>query len=206
MSDDDVEEDTYMQSSRTNNAAQSNIKKGVSSVEDEEDDYESMYADEESDDETPIEEPPAPKGQSKKKPAATPKQNVKSTPTSPRQSTSLNNGAERGTSRKGSRTNNAARSKTKGAVYDDEEYYDDEIPVVDPVASEPRSKKKKKKPTSTPKQRVESAPVYPQYGNSFTNGSGNMLNHNVANLYQSTIEDAFNDNSVNTFSGRRKPA
>lgn len=153
-SDDDVEEGTSTQSSRSN---------------DDEDDYDSMYADEEPDDEVPIDELPAPKGQSKKRPGATPKQNMKSTPMSPQHSTSLNDGVKGGTTRKGSQTKNAARSKTKKA----------------------------------PKQKVGLAPVYPQFSNSFINGSGNMVNDNVGNLNYSIIEDAFNDNSVNSFNGRR---
>jgi len=199
-----VEEST---SRRTNNVSQSKVKRGVSPVDDDEDDCESMYAAEEYG-EKPVDDRPAPKGESKKRSASTPKPKVKSTPTSSQHPTSFNNGVEESTSRQRSRTNNTARSKTKkraSSVYDDEEY-DAEIPAVDPVASEPRSKKTKKRPTLTPKQKAESAPVSPQYANSFSNGSGNMINHNIGNYYYSTIEDAFNDNSVNTFNGRRKPA
>lgn len=201
--DEDVEAGTSRQGSRTNNTAQSKTKKGVSPVHD----------DEEYDKEIPIDEPLAPKGQKKKKTVSTPKQKEKSTPVSPRYSISdftFNNGVKEGTSRQGSRTNNAAQSKTKKSespVYSDEEY-DTEIPVVDPVASE-RQSKKKKNPISTPKQKEKQAPVSPQYsisGFTFNNGPGNMTNQNVGNIYNSTIEDAFNDNSVNTFHGRRKPA
>jgi len=189
--DEDVEEGTSRQGSRTNNAAQSKMKKGASLVQDSEDDYESMYADEEDHEEIPIDDPPAPKEQLKKKPVSIPQQKAKST------------------SRQGSRTNNAARSKTKkraSPVYDDDNEDDEEIPDDEPVPPKSQSKKKGR-PSPTPKQKVKSAPVSPQISNSFSNVSGNMINSNVGNLYHSVIEDAFNDNSVNVFAnGRRKPA
>jgi hypothetical protein len=195
-----VEEGTSGQDSQTNNAAQS---KRVSS----------LYDDEEYDKEKPIDDPLAPKGQLKKNSVSTPKQKAKSE--SPQYSISdftFNNGVEGSTSRQGSRTNNAAQSKTKkrvNPVQDDDEEYDAETPDVDsdPVPLERQSKKKK--PISTPKQKAKSAPVSPQYsisGFTFNNGSGYMTNENVGNIYNSTIEDAFNDNSVNVFNGKRKPA
>jgi hypothetical protein len=120
-----------------------------------------------------------------------------------------------GPSRQRSRTTNAAQSKTKKRVSsvdddDDEEYNTDvhHVPVSDPVT--PKEKpKKKKRPSSTPKQKVESTPVSPQYsisGFSFNNGPGNMANLNVGNIYHSSISDAYNDNSTNSFPGKRKPA
>jgi len=204
--DEDVDEGTSRQGSRTNNAAQSKMKKGTSPV---------TVHDGEHHEEIPIDDPPVPKEQIKKKSGvSTPKQKVKSTPVSPQRPTSLNNGAGEDTSRKGSRrTNNAARSKTKkraSPVDDDDDDDDDneednaEIPDVEPVTPKPQSKKKGR-PSPTPKQKVKSAPVYPQISNTFSNVSGNMINQNVGNLYHSVIEDAFNDNSVN-FYGRRKPA
>lgn len=199
-SDEDVDE---------GNAAQSKTKKRVSSVSDEE-----VYDDdEEYDKETPIDDPP------------TSKQKVKSTPVSSQHTTSdftTNNGVKEGTFRQGSRTNNAAPSKTRrraSPVHDDEDDEDSEYhtappPVVDPVASSEQQqpkKKKKKKPISTPNEKVRSTPMSPQYsisGFTFANGSGNMVNNNVGNIHDLTIEDAFNDNSVNTFYAgeRRKPA
>ena len=207
--DDDVAEGTSRQGSRTNNAPQSKIKRGASPVNDYEE-YESMYAEEEYD-EISTDDPPAPKEQIKKKSASTPKQKLKSTPMSPQHSTSFKYGAEESASRQGSRTNNAARSKTKKRAspeYDDDEESDTEVPVVDPVppGSQSKKKKKKKRPIATPKQNAGLSPVTPQYLNSFNNGSGTMINQNVGNFHYSTVEDAFNDNSENTFSGRRKPA
>lgn len=121
---------------------------------------------------------------------------------------------QEGTSRQGSRTRttNAAQPKTKKAVNpvddDEEQHHSAKRPVSDPVAPK-RQSKKKKKPASTPQRKVEPAPVYPQYsisGFSFNNDSGNMANVNVGNIYNSTISDSGNDNSVNTFHGKRKPA
>ena len=190
------------QGSRTNNAAQSKTKKRVSS----------LYDEEEYDKEKPINDRLAPKGQLKQNSVSTPKQKAKSVP--PQYSISdftFNNGVEGSTSRQGSRTNNATQPKAKkrvDPVHDDDEEYDAETPDVDPVPLE-RQAKKKKKPISTPKQEAKSAPVSPQYsisGFAFNNGSGYMTNQNVGNIYNSTIEDSFNDNSVNVFNGKRKPA
>jgi len=89
-------------------------------------------------------------------------------------------------------------------VDDEDEEYNTDVPVT-PKAQP----KKKKKPVSTPKHKVESTPASPQYsisGFSFNNGSGNMANVNVGNTYHSSISDAYNDNSTNTFQGKRKPA
>jgi hypothetical protein len=185
-------------------------KKRVGSVCDEEEAYDD---DEEYDKEIPSDDPLAPKGQLKKKSVSAPKPKVKSTPVSPQYSTSdftFNNGVEEGTFRHGSRKNSAAQSKTKkrvSSVHDDDEEYDAE---TDPEVLE-RQSKKKRKPISTPKQKVKSAPVSPKYstpGFTLNNGSGYMSNLNMGNIVNSTIEDSFNDNSVNTsgFNGRRKPA
>jgi hypothetical protein len=184
-SEDYVEESTSRQGSRTNNATQSKIKEVTPAHvdSDDSDECESMYADEEYDDEL------------KNKSAST-KQNSKTTPMSAQHSTSFSNGAKESTSRQGSRTNSAAQPKTKkrtSTVHRDEER-DTEIPMVDP-------KKKKKK---TPKPKAESTPVYPQYSTNISNGSGNMYNHEVGNFKFSTIQDAFNDNSVNTIYGERR--
>jgi hypothetical protein len=199
-----VEGGTSGQGSRTNNATQSKTKKRVSSSYDDDEEY---------DKEKPIDDPLAPKGQFRKNSVSNPKQKAKSVPQAPQYSISdftFNNGVEGSTSRQGSRTNNAAQSKTEKMVnplHDDDEEYDAETPDVDPVPLERQSKKKK--PISTPKQKTKSAPVSPQYsisGFNFNNGSGHMTNQNVGNIYNSTIEDAFNDNSVNVFNGKRKPA
>ena len=192
------------QGSRTNNAAQSKTKARVSSVyDDEELEYDS---------EVPIDDTKTPKGQSKmKKPVSTPKQKAKSTPVSPQYSVSdftFNNGVEGNTSRQGPRTKNTAQSKTKtrvSPVHDDEEH-DSQIPIDDPPA--PKRQSKKKKSFSTSKQKVKSTPVpvSPQYsisGFTFNNGSGNMTNMDIGNIYSSSLSDAYNDNSVNR---RRKPA
>ena len=166
------------------------------------------------DTERPIDDPQAPKGQPKKKKSvSTPMQKEKSTPVSPQYSISdftFNNGAGEGSSKQGSRTKNAAQLKTKKRVnleYDDEGY-DAEVPIDDPIT--PKGQPKKKRLNSTPKQKVKSPPVSPpvspQYsisGFTFNNDSGNMTNMNVGNIYNSTITDAYNDNSVNW---RRKPA
>lgn len=115
---------------------------------------------------------------------------------------------EEGHSRQRSRTTNATKSQTKkrvSPVDDDDEEYNTDVPVT-PKA---QPKKKKKRPVLTPKQKVESTPVSPQYsisGFSFNNGSGNMANLNVGNIYHSSISDAYNDNSTNAFQGKRKPA
>jgi hypothetical protein len=205
-----VEEGTSRQGSRTNNATQSKNKKELTPVtvhDDSEDECESMYANEESEDELPFDDPPVPKEQLKKRSASTSNQKPKSTPMSPQRPQHFSNGVKESTSTQGSRTNNAAQSKTKkraSPVYEDET----EIPVVDPVASEPQPKKKNTKKTH-PKQKVEStpSPVHPQYSTTISNGSGNMFNHDVGNFKFSTIQDALNDNSVNIIYGdRRKPA
>ena len=147
------------------------------------------------DTETPIDDPQAPKGQPKKKKSvSTPKQKEKSASVSPQYSISdftFNNGAGEGNSKQGSRTKNAAQSKTKKRVnpeYDDEGY-DTEVPVDEPIA--PKGQSKKKKPISNPKQKVKSPPVSPpmspQYsisGFTFNNDSGNMTNMNVGNILQ----------------------
>ena len=202
-------EGTSRQGSRTNKAAQSKTRKGVNPVDD----------DEEYDKEIPIDEPLDPEEQLDRRCFSVPKQKRKPTSLSPQYSISdlnFNNGVEEGTSRQGS-TNNATQSKTRrtrrrrseSPAYDDEEY-DTETPDVEPVPLE--QSKKKKKPISTSKQKKKSTPVSPtspQYsisGFTFNNGgSGTMTNHNIGNIYNSTIEDAFNDNSVNLH-GRRKPA
>ena len=197
-----MEEGTFRQGSRTNNAAQS--KKTKARVISDSDDDEEHDAD--------LEEPnddllPPKRQRSKRKNVSTPNQKAKSTPVSPQYSVSdftFNNGMGEGTPRQGSRTKNAAQSKTKNPAYDDDEEYDAEIPVNDPPA--PKGQSKKKKAASTPKQKVNSTPVSPQYsisGFTFNNDSGNMTNMNVGNIYNSTISDAYNDNSVNW---RRKPA
>lgn len=177
--DEDADEGTFRQGSRTNNAARVSPVQDDEDDEDDEDMNDSMYEDDdERDEEISNDDLPASKENLKRKPFPTPKKNVKSTPVSPQRSNTFNNGVEENTSRQGSQTKNGARSKTK----------------------------KKKRPNPTPKQKVEPTPMSPpQYSNSFVNGSGNMWNHNVGNFNNSVVEDAFNDNSVNHF-GRRKPA
>ena len=106
---------------------------------------------------------------------------------------------EEGTSRQGSRTNNAAQSKTKARVIsasDDDEEHDTEVPNDDPLP--PKGQQSKRKNVSTPNQKVKSTPVSPPYsiaGFTFTNGSGNMTIVNVGNLHNSATSDSFNDNS-----------
>ena len=164
-----------------------------------------------------------------------------------------------GTSRQGSRTTNATRSKTKqrASPANEEEECNTDVPASDPVAQrdQPKKKKpvpnskqkvkstpvsqssisgfsfhrgnednmdvpvsdtvapkglpkkKKNRPAPTPRQKVESTPVSQTSisGFSFHNESGNMANVNVGNIYNSSITDAYNDNSVNVH-GRWKPA
>jgi hypothetical protein len=101
---------------------------------------------------------------------------------------------------------NAAQPKTRteSPVYYDDEEYDTEIPVV---RVDTEWQPKKKRPILTPKK-ANSTPVSPQYspqywpqysipGFTFNNDSGNMSNVNVGNVYNSTISDSYNNNSVN---------
>jgi len=98
-----------------------------------------------------------------------------------------------------------ARKKTVGISGDEDS--DNEDIQVEPVSAKVPSKKKK--PTMTPIQNMRSQTAPPQSsisGFSFNNtGTGTMSNRDVGNIYQSTISDVGNDNSVNYFQARRKP-
>jgi hypothetical protein len=88
-----------------------------------------------------------------------------------------------------------------------EAQYNRDVPVSDPVAPKGPPKKKKKRPAPAPRQKVDSTPVSQTSisGFSFHNESGNMTNVNVGNIHNSSISDAYNDNSVNVH-GKWKPA
>ena len=199
---------TFKQGSRTNKAPQSKTKKRVVSPAHDDEEYdkefdESLDSDEQFDRRAYF--------------SNSKKQKTKPTPLSPQYSIS---DLEEATYRQRSRTStgNTTQSKTRkrseSSMYydDDEKYSDTEIPDVEPV---PLGPKKKKKPTS--KQKKKSTPVspmFPQYspipGFYINNGSGFMTNQGMGNITNTTIEDSFNDNSVNGFPsprhGRRRPS
>ncbi|KAF8815494.1 hypothetical protein BYT27DRAFT_7193504 [Phlegmacium glaucopus] len=110
-------------------------------------------------------------------------------------------------SKKGSPTNNATRSKSmnRPSQVDDDEDNNGNTPVRDPVApKKPAGKKAGKQ-----KARSQSIPLSPAQssisGFSFNNdGQGNMKNENVGNIYNSSISGVGNDYSVNHFHARRK--
>ncbi|KAF8815496.1 hypothetical protein BYT27DRAFT_6680980 [Phlegmacium glaucopus] len=113
---------------------------------------------------------------------------------------------EEDSSTKGSRTNNAARSKSmnRPSQVDDDEENNENTPVRDPVAPKKPAGKKAGK-------RSESIPVSPAQssisGFTFTNsGQGTMTNENVGNVYNSSISGVGNDYSVNHYrpGARRK--